>query len=105
MSASSFGGSFNLVESDDQIQKNLFNSYLKRLAIDAQFPLVKYLPFVPVSSAQVAPLVDRIVSRRRADMEKGIEKKDLLQNLMKLHLADPVGFSDKHIETEMILFM
>jgi cytochrome P450 len=105
MSAASFGGSFNLVESDDTKQKDLFNSYLKRVAIDAQFPFVKYLPGIPSASSMVADLIDRIVSKRREEMEKGIVKKDLLQIFVETNNADPVSFSEKHIHAEMLLFM
>lgn len=105
MSAASFGGSFNLVESDDTKQKDLFNTYLKRVAIDAQFPLVKYLPGIPSASSMVAGLIDRIVSKRREEMEKGIVKKDLLQIFVETNNADPVSFTEKHIRDEMILFM
>jgi hypothetical protein len=105
MSAASFGGSFNLVESDDTNQKDLFNSYLKRVAIDAQFPFVKYMPGIPSASSMVVGLIDRIVSTRREEIEKGVVKKDLLQIFVETNNADPVSFTDKHIREEMILFM
>jgi cytochrome P450 len=105
MSAASFGGSFNLVESDDSKQKNLFNSYLKRVALNAQIPFVKNLPGVPSASSMVAGLIDNIVSKRREEIEKGIIKKDLLQIFVDTNNADPVSFTDKHIRDEMILFM
>lgn len=105
MASASFGGSFNLVESDDRNQKELFNSYLKRVAIDAQFPFLKYVPFLTPSSSIVAGLIDRIVLKRRQEMEIGIEKKDLLQILVDTNNANPIEFSHKHIQAEMILFM
>jgi hypothetical protein len=105
MSAASFGGSFNLVISDDSRQKDLFSSYLKRVALDGQFPFFKYLPGVKPASFMVAPLIHRIVSKRREEVEKGISKKDLLQIFIDTNRADPVSFTDKHIRDEMILFM
>jgi len=105
MSAASFGGSFNLVISDDSKQKGLLTSYLQRVAIDAQFPFIKYLPGVNPASSMVSGLVDRIILKRREEMEKGINKKDLLQILMDTNKADPMSFTDKHIQEEMILFM
>lgn len=105
MSAASFGGSFNLIESDDNTQKNIFNSYMRRVAIDAQFPFVRYLPGVPSASSVISGLIERIVSRRRKEMEKGITKKDILQMFIDTNNADPVSFTEKHIRDEMILFM
>jgi len=105
MSAASFGGSFNLVESDDNTQKNIFNSYLRRVALDAQFPLLRHLPGVPSASSMISGLVERIVSKRRQEMEKGVMKKDILQIFVDTHNADPISFTDKHIHDEMILFM
>lgn len=105
MSAASFGGSFNLVESDDNTQMNIFHSYMRRLALDAQFTFIKYLPGVPPASSEISVLINRIVSRRRQEMKKGIAKKDILQIFIDTNDADPVSFTDKHIEEEMILFM
>lgn len=105
MSAASFGGSFNLVISDDSKQKDLFNSYLKRVAIDAQFPFIRYIPGVPSASSMLGGLIDRILVKRREEVAKGITKKDLLQIFIDTNKADPVSFTDKHIRDEMILFM
>jgi hypothetical protein len=105
MSAASFGGSFNLVESDDSIQKNMFTSYLRRVALDAQFPFIKYLPGVPSASSMISGLVENIVSKRRKEIEESITKKDILQIFIDTNNVDPVSFTDKHIRAEMILFM
>jgi hypothetical protein len=105
MSAASFGGSFNLVESDDSIQRNMFTSYLRRVALDAQFPFIKYFPGVPSASSMISGLVENIVSKRRNEIEEGITKKDILQIFIDTNNVDPVSFTDKHIRAEMILFM
>jgi len=105
MSAASFGGSFNLVQSDDNTQRNMFNAYMKRIALDAQFPFLRHLPGVPSASSTVSGLIERIVSKRRKEMEKGITRKDILQIFMDTHNADPISFTDKHVQGEMILFM
>ncbi len=105
MSAASFGGSFNLVESDDNTQLNIIHSYMRRVALDAQFPFNKYLPGVPPASSEISVLINRIVSRRRQEMEQGVAKKDILQIFIDTNDADPVSFTDKHIKEEMILFM
>ncbi|KAH9207521.1 cytochrome P450 [Leptodontidium sp. 2 PMI_412] len=104
MSATSFGGSFNLVASNDKKLKNLFLDRLKRAAIDAQFPIIKYLPFVPPSqSEEFNNMIDDIISKRRA--EKGPVKKDLVQIFLESNDADPIAFSHLHIREEMSLFM
>lgn len=105
MSAASFGGSFNLVVSDDDTQKNIFNSYLRRVALDAQFPFIRYIPGIPPASSMTTDLIEKIVSKRRQEMEKGINKKDILQIFIDTNNADPVSFTEKHIRGEMILFM
>lgn len=105
MSATSFGGSFGLVESDDAHQKGLLSAYLRRLAVDAQFPFYKHLPGVSSPYAEIKDLIHEITTKRRDEMEKGIIKKDLLQIFMDTHKADPVGFSEQHLRDEMILFM
>ncbi|KAH7408064.1 cytochrome P450 [Cadophora sp. MPI-SDFR-AT-0126] len=104
MSATSFGGSFNLVASNDKKLKNLFHDRLKRAAVDAQFPFIKYLPFVPPSqSEEFNNMIDGIISKRRA--EKGPVKRDLVQIFLESHEEDPVAFTHQHIREEMALFM
>lgn len=105
MSSALFGGSFNLVVSDDSKQKNLLNRYMRRVAIDAQFPFVKYLPGVKPASSIISDVIERTVAKRRQEMEKGISKNDILQILVDTNNADPIAFTDKHIRNEMILFM
>jgi cytochrome P450 len=105
MSATSFGGSFGLVASGDMKLKNLVMDHLKRVAMDAQFPLIKYIPFIPPSPAgeRLYEMIDDIVAKRRAD--KGEKKKDLLQIFVDTNDANPKEFSHLHLREEMILFM
>lgn len=107
MGATSFGGSFNLVESDDAKLKSMFMKRLQRVAIDAQFPFLKYLPFIPPSNAEeFKNIIDEIVAKRRKENRKnGVTKKDLVQIFIDNNDADPVGFTEKHIREEMLLFM
>lgn len=102
MSATSLGGSFNLIKTDDRRLKGLFLSRLKRAAIDTNLPFVKYLPFVPPPSQDLNNMIDTIVEKRRSEKEP---KRDLLQILLDANKEDPVSFSDLHIYEEMILFM
>jgi hypothetical protein len=104
MSATSFGGSFNLVKSNDSKVKDMFINQLKRRTIDIMFPFVQYLPFVPPSIEQdIKNIIDTIISKRRA--EKGMAKKDLVQIFVDTNKANPISFSEKHIREEMTLFM
>jgi cytochrome P450 len=78
MSSTAFGGSFNLVKSNDSKVKDMFINRLKRATVDIMFPWVQYLPFVPPSTEQdMKNMIDNIIAKRRA--EKGTKKKDLLQ--------------------------
>jgi cytochrome P450 len=105
MSAASFGGSFNLVESDNSEQKDMFNAYLKRVAFDAILPFVKLLPFVPPSSSgRITEQVHEIVAKRRKEMKSSLTRKDILQILINMN-ADSVSFSEKHLREDMITFM
>ncbi len=104
MAASSFGGSLNLVASNDKKLKNLFMDRLKRAAVDAQFPFFKHIPFVGESiSEDFNNMIDSIIARRRA--EKGPVKKDLVQIFIDSNDSDPIAFSHLHIREEMALFM
>jgi hypothetical protein len=104
MSSTSFGGSFNLVKSNDSKVKDMFINRLKRATVDIMFPWIQYLPFVPPSTEQdMKNMVDNIIAKRRA--EKGTKKKDLVQIFVDTNDADPVSFSEMHIREEMTLFM
>ncbi len=104
MSATSFGGSFGLVKSNDSKIKHMFGDYLKQLALQAQFPFIKYLPFVP---PPLNPYMDKVindtVAKRRA--QKGEGQKDLLQIFINTHEENPESYTEKNIHEEMILFM
>lgn len=104
MSATSFGGSFGLVESNDLKMKNMVMERLKRAAIDVQFPFIKYLPFVPPSQGdEMNNIIDNIVATRKAEKEK--PKKDLLQIIVDVNEANPETFTHLHVREEMSLFM
>lgn len=107
MSATSFGGSFNLVSSDDQKVKSAFLDRLKQAALDAQFPFLRYMPFMPPSINQkFNDMITDIVSKRRSEMSQKLEPtRDLLQLLIDTHNTDPVSFTDLHMREEMALFM
>jgi cytochrome P450 len=102
MSATSLGGSLNLVKTDDRKLKNMFLNRLKRAAFDASVPFIRYLPFVPPQSPELSEMIGEIVAKRRAEKEP---KNDLLQIFLDANKSDPTSFSELHIEEEMVLFM
>lgn len=82
----------------------MFMDRLKRSAMDTQFPIIKYLPFIPSSqSEEFNSMIDDIIVKRRA--EKGPPKKDLLQIFLDSNDLDPAAFSHLHVREEMALFM
>ena len=104
MSATSFGGSFDSVRTNDNHLKNLFIEHLKEAAIFTNFSILKWLPFVqPRKVAEMDKIIDSIVSKRRN--EKHQTRKDLLQIFLDTHNTNPESFSDKHLKEEMRLFM
>ncbi|KAE8448885.1 hypothetical protein EG329_008681 [Mollisiaceae sp. DMI_Dod_QoI] len=104
MSATSFGGSFGLVESNDTKMKNMILDRLKRAALDSHLPFIKYLPFVPPSQGEeMNNMIDNIVANRKAESQK--PKKDLLQIFVDVNKANPEAFSHSHVREEMSLFM
>ncbi|CZR69470.1 related to benzoate 4-monooxygenase cytochrome P450 [Phialocephala subalpina] len=67
-SATSFGGYFGLVESNDMKMKNMVMDRLKRAALDVQLPFIKYLPFVPPSQGEgLNDIIDNIVATRKSE--------------------------------------
>lgn len=104
MSATSFGGSFHLVSSQDSSLKNAFLAYLKRTGIRTIFPFLQYVPGVDFGKGPVMSkmLVDIIEKRRE---EEDSSKKDLLKIFFDANKSDPDTFTDLHLEEEMTLFM
>lgn len=47
-------------------------------------------------------MIERIVSKRRKEMESGKERKDLLQILQDAHDAHPEEFMTQHVYEEML---
>lgn len=104
MSATSFGGSFDSVRTNDNHLKNLFLEHLRETAIFTNFYFLKWLPFVkPPKYAELDKITESIVSKRHN--EKDQKRKDLLQIFLDTHKANPESFSDKNLKEEMRLFM
>jgi hypothetical protein len=104
MSATSFGGSFDSVRTNDNYLKNLFIQHLQEAAIDTDFPFLKWLPFLRLRKVdEMNKITDGIISKRLNSKER--IRKDLLQIFLDTHQTNPESFSDKHLQEEMRLFM
>jgi len=104
MSATSFGGSFNSVRTNDNYLKNLFIQHLQETAMETNLPFIKWLPFFRLRKAdEMDKITDGIISKRLNSKDQA--RKDLLQIFLDTHKTNPESFSDKHIKEEMRLFM
>jgi cytochrome P450 len=104
MSATSLGGSFHLVTSGDTKLKKSFGGGLKLASLQAQIPIVKYVPFVAKAvTATMDNTVEEIIARRQA--ETGPPKRDIVQIIMDAHKADPIHFPEQRVRDEIKLFM
>jgi hypothetical protein len=104
MSATSFGGSFNLVISKDADIKKQFTDMLTRIVIHSRLRFLRYLPFVPpIMGSEIKTLLKNIIARRQS--ETGPVKRDIVQIIMDAHQADPVAFPEKRVPDEIAFFM
>jgi hypothetical protein len=104
MSATSLGGSFNLVSSPNTKLKKPPISILMKAAINGQFPYLRYIPFWPQPiSAETNKLLDKVINRRETMGQPA--KKDLVQIILNAHQIDPVAFPEMHMRDEITQFM
>jgi hypothetical protein len=104
MSATSFGGSFNSVRTNNNRLKNLFLEHLKETAIFTSLSFLKWLPFVrPKIAAELDNITDAVVTKRLNAKDQ--TRRDLLQILLDTHKANPESFTSQHLKEEMRLFM
>ena len=106
MSACLFGGSFNLVESNDRKLKNMFVDTLTRIALVYTLPFTRWLPTVRKSTTKMRKFLDEIILKRQREIaEIGKTKNDLMQIFIDNNEANPVEFSRQHLREAMTLFM
>jgi hypothetical protein len=107
MSATSLGGSVNLVTSNDLTLKKSLARALKLASLQSQAPWLRYVPGVMnllgYLTAEMNNVVEEIITRRRA--ETGPVQRDLLQIILDANEADPVFFPEQRIREEVKLFM
>ena len=104
MSATSLGGSFNLVTSNNNKLKKTFKSMLIKAAINGQFPYLRYLPFWPQPiSADMNKLLEQVLDRRETAGKPA--KKDIVQIILDAHRTDPIGMPEMRMRDEVTMFM
>ena len=107
MSATSLGGSMNVVSSNDIVLKESIAQVMTRLALDFIFPIAKYLPFIlPGQSLTLLKMTEDILATRKAMIAEKVEvKKGLFQIILNNHYADPVLYPETRVRDKMIMLM
>jgi hypothetical protein len=104
MSATSLGGSFNLVATNNTKLKKIFVSTLIKAVINGQLPYLRYLPFWPHPiSASMNKMLDDVLDRRES-LGKPV-KKDIVQIILDAHQTDPVAMPELRMRDEITMFM
>lgn len=104
MAATSFGGSFDSVRTNNNRIKKLFLDHLKESALFSNLAFLKWLPFVKQNTVfELDEMIDAIVAKRQNAKDQ--TKRDLLQIILDTHKANPESFSYQHLKEEMRLFM
>ncbi|KAH7410702.1 cytochrome P450 [Cadophora sp. MPI-SDFR-AT-0126] len=105
LTATVFGESWNLTKTNNTHLKEMFSRQLRKMLIHAQFPFLKYLPFVPNPvDPEIQRRLDDILAKRRSLGTKN-SKKDLLQMLIDTKEKYPSEYLEGHIKADMALFM
>jgi hypothetical protein len=104
MSATCFGGSLNLVRSNDPTLRNAFKERTIRAVINSTIPYISYFLALPKGAGTIDRIVDNVLEERLGQTT-GEKKKDLLQILLDAHNQDPIGLSKAHVKDEMVLMM
>jgi hypothetical protein len=81
MTATSFGGSFDLVRNNSPVLRDLIEKQLFRNIVHGFIPFLKYVPLAPPEQVtEMKTLLIDIVAKRKREIESGKEiKRDLLQ--------------------------
>ncbi|KAK1716495.1 cytochrome P450 [Colletotrichum lupini] len=96
MSATAFGGSFELVKNGEHPIRKKFSESFKRGTI--------YIPFLPkFRDPELAQLISDIIEKRQASTDK-LAKPDLLQLLLDTHEKNPETLSRIEVFSEMLVF-
>jgi len=100
MSATSFGGSFDLVRSDDSTLRNALKEKTIRSATISALPYISYI-LPPTKGAEKVDRIINAVLDKRLGQPEDKKKKDLLQILLNVHDQNPTEFSQTHLKDEM----
>ncbi|PMD30788.1 cytochrome P450 [Hyaloscypha variabilis F] len=107
MSATAFGGSFNMVTSNDVTLKESITQLFARQVITFLFPIARYLPFIPSGqSPSLIKMTEDIIATRQAEMAQKLEvKKDILQIILNAQQTNPELYTEQRVRDEMNMFM
>ncbi|KAE9365295.1 cytochrome P450, partial [Stipitochalara longipes BDJ] len=107
MSATAFGGSLNMVASNDITLKESITQLFARQAITFLLPVARYLPFIPPGqSPSLIKMTEDIIATRKIEMgQKREVKKDILQIILDAHDTDPELYTEQRVRDEMNMFM
>ena len=115
---SAFGYSFNSITgghskesmATDTILRGGFN--LQKRAIESWLPFLKYLPSderekVNEATKLMNGIIDKVIWDRRKEMasEENVERKDLLQSLLKMKDDEGDSFTDEDLRAQVRMFM
>ena len=115
---SAFGYKFNSIpegnskesEATDTILRGGFN--VRRRALESWFPFLKYIPSAEREKVDEATkvmngIIDKVIRDRRAEMASGEnpERKDVLQNLLKMKDDAGDSFTDEDLNAQVRMFM
>lgn len=106
ITAAAFGGSFNLVRNKEHELRTRAQQFFKKQNI---YGVLGFLKLIPGSTERrrdpkLYAMLDDIL-QRRSNMEKKLQKKDLLQIFLDAHQEDPKGYTWAHVKADMLLFL
>jgi len=100
MSATAFGGSFDLVRTDDTILRDAIKERSKRAVLNATIPFFSHLLGPPAGAEKIGKIVDEVLKKRQVQVKRE-RNNDLLQILLDAHNENPIEFSEAHVRDEM----
>ncbi|KAL9617394.1 MAG: hypothetical protein Q9160_007798 [Pyrenula sp. 1 TL-2023] len=106
ITATAFGGSLNLVRNKEHALRTRAAQFFKNQNI---YGVLGFLKLIPGSTERrrdpkLYAMLDDIL-QRRSDMEKQLQKKDLLQIFLDANKEDPKGYTWAHVKADMLLFL
>ena len=115
---SAFGYCFNSITRGHSKESTATDTFLvgqfnmRRKALEAFFPFLKYFPSeerdkVDEATKVMNGIIDKVIKDRRKEMASGenLERKDLLQSLLKMKDDAGDSFTDEDLNAQIRMFM